>query len=248
MGTSHVPIAAFADQRASLWGVLVGGAQPVLALAPFGSVEGFQPLGVSIRGEPPNGSVLDAGRRWEVSAAEIELSLVSSADYASSGDADGLVELCAVRGEIRLSDEERRLECGGARLAADARCESLRFVAGWFESGAAVALVAQRPRDADGHGKDRVAAVLAGEADGTRLFDPRLSTTYGSDGSPRRAGIELWLGEDEDADFRFTRLSLDARSAAGDLSRRHLRIECHALQGHDASSSGHGVYLLVRAV
>jgi hypothetical protein len=123
----------------------------------------------------------------------------------------------------------------------------VRFVAGWFESGAAVALVAQRPRDADGHGNDRVAAVLAGEADGTRVFDPRLSTTYGSDGAPRRAGIELWLGEDEDEDLRFTRLSLDARPAAGELSRPHLRIECHALQGNDASSAGHGVYLLARA-
>jgi hypothetical protein len=219
----------------------------VLALASLGSAERFRPLGVTVQGEPPNGSALDASRQWEVTAADIELNLVASADCASSDDADGLVELCTVRGESRLSGEARQLECGGARLAADARCESVRFVAGWFESGAAVALVAQRPRDVDGHGKDRVAAVLAGEADGTRVFDPRLSTTYGSDGAPCRAGIELWLGEDEDADLRFTRLSLDARPAAGELSRPHLRIECHALHGNDASSAGHGVYLLARA-
>ena len=33
------------------------------------------------------------------------------------------------------------------------------------------------------------------------MFDPRLSTTYNGAGEPRRFGIELWLGEDEDGDL-----------------------------------------------
>ena len=38
------------------------------------------------------------------------------------------------------------------------------------------------------------------ELNAPQIFDPRLSTTYNAEGAPLRAGIELWLGADEDRD------------------------------------------------
>jgi hypothetical protein len=33
------------------------------------------------------------------------------------------------------------------------------------------------------------------------VLDPRLSTTYDHDGDPRRVGVELWLGDDEQGEL-----------------------------------------------
>lgn len=68
-----------------------------------------------------------------------------------------------------------------------------------FSDGGLLALSAMRPEAADGHGDERVAAVLC-DPDGApiEVSEALLSTEYGSDGVQRRATLELWL-DDEDA-------------------------------------------------
>ena len=47
--------------------------------------------------------------------------------------------------------------------------------------------------------RDRTRAAL-GEQEDARVFDPRLSTTYDQRGYPRKSGIEMWVGADEESD------------------------------------------------
>jgi hypothetical protein len=242
---STVTIAAFVDPRAAVWGIVIGGRQPLLATAPLRGDGLVQAHDASLRGAPQNGSRLDPGREWELSGSDVGLTLGPADGGAVSDGTGGLLELCTVQGEVRDSAQVRRIDCGGARFLADTDCDSLRVVGCWFESGRSVALRAERPRGAEGHGSDRVAAILTGEAEGIHLYDPRLSTTYGGDGSPRRAGIELWIGESED-EQRFRRLSLETLPGGGELSSESLRLECHAVEGNLADSRGEGVYLLAR--
>ncbi len=76
------------------------------------------------------------------------------------------------------------------------------------KSGDGIAVAAVRPRKASGHANDAVHAALLDPCAGvTAVAEPRLSTTYGGDGTPTRAGLELWL-EDENEHY--------PRRAAGD--------------------------------
>ncbi len=67
-----------------------------------------------------------------------------------------------------------------------------------FSDGGLLALSAERPAGADGHGDEQVSAVLCGP-DGApvEVSEALLSTEYGPDGVQRRATLELWI-DDED--------------------------------------------------
>ena len=69
-----------------------------------------------------------------------------------------------------------------------------------FSDGGLLALSAVRPPAASGHGEETVAAVLCGP-DGApaEASEALLSTEYGEDGVQRRATLELWLEDDDEA-------------------------------------------------
>jgi len=254
MGADIVPIAAFADRRVSLWGVLLGGAEPLLAIARLGAGEPLEVLGGSLDIGPGRPERDDRGRddqsaAWKASGADWNIALEPESAGAASEAVDASLVLCTVRGVVSLHGATHELDCLGVRLVAAADAlQSLRLVAGWLQSDTAFALLALRPNGADGHGQDRIAALLVGEGEGISVFDPRLSTTYGGDGAPRHATIELWVGENEDAELRFKRFAGEAEPSSGRLSADGLTVECHALQGRDADASGPGVYLLAQTV
>jgi hypothetical protein len=107
-----------------------------------------------------------------------------------------------------------------------------------FSDGGLLALSAVRPVGASGHGEESVAAVLCGP-DGAPVeaSEALLSTEYGKDGVQRRATLELWLDDEEeaqplrgagtlisaarvrrdglDADLAFFRWSLEGREGLG---------------------------------
>ncbi|HEU5251776.1 MAG TPA: hypothetical protein VFU16_00440 [Solirubrobacterales bacterium] len=62
-----------------------------------------------------------------------------------------------------------------------------------FSDGGLLALTANLPEGAEGHGEEEVAAVLC-DPDGAPLQfeESLLSTEYGADGVQRRATLELW--------------------------------------------------------
>jgi hypothetical protein len=97
-----------------------------------------------------------------------------------------------------------------------------------------------------GHDRDTVVAAIAGEREGISVFEPRLSTTYAGDGTPIRAGLELWLGETEDGE-QFPRRVAGERS--GPFARHGpppQRVEAYGLRCHARGEDGIGVYVLMR--
>ena len=67
-----------------------------------------------------------------------------------------------------------------------------------FSDGGLLALSAERPGGARGHGDERVSAILCGP-DGApvEVSEALLSTEYGADGVQRRASLELWIDDDD---------------------------------------------------
>jgi hypothetical protein len=77
------------------------------------------------------------------------------------------------------------------------RLEGIRLVSAVFEDGAALGVVAIRPRNADGHGEDVVAArFVDADGDQTETSDALVSVEYDAARRPRRLGIELWPESD----------------------------------------------------
>jgi hypothetical protein len=72
-----------------------------------------------------------------------------------------------------------------------------------FSDGGLLALSAERPAGASGHGEERVTAVLC-DPDGApvEVSETLLSTEYGPDGVQRRATLELWTDGDDGQPLR----------------------------------------------
>ena len=109
------------------------------------------------------------------------------------------VWLCRARGTV---DTEPFDGLGTITRAADTGAAALdRTVNAWFHPGLAFALAAARPRGAGGHGDEQLAALVFRDEPpvAAPVAQPRLSTTYGADGSIVHCGIELW--ESEESEF-----------------------------------------------
>jgi hypothetical protein len=169
---------------------------------------------------------------------------------AAEGDPDGVAQLCQVSGRVRLDRAEHEIDARGLRtwcgqpLELD-RFRSIRAVSTWFDSGEGFVLTALRPRKARAHDDDVMSGAVLRPDGSAPVADPRLSTTYSADGWPVRAGLELWVGEDEREQYP-RRASGEAIGAhvlgtAGDLELRAQRFRWHS-RGKD----GAGAYLLAQ--
>jgi hypothetical protein len=148
-----------------------------------------------------------------------------------------VLELCeAARAGVDLPALRQQLTSGAS---------SARLVGAWFEDGSTVGLLARRPKGAKGQDRDEIDVGLAGAAAeaGIKVFDPRLSTTYDGAGEPRRFGLELWLGEDEDGEQRPLRIGGEATGEAIVLDG--LRVQ--PFIARTARGEGEGLYVLAEA-
>jgi len=98
--------------------------------------------------------------------------------------------------------------------------EALRLLAAVFADGSVAALVALRPRGAQGHDADGVTAVLVDRGTSVEsALEALVSTELDGDSRVRRVGVELWTSEEPPP----RRLAADrthtARSDAGGLVR-----------------------------
>ncbi len=121
---------------------------------------------------------------------------------------------------------------------------SARLLAVWLDNGETFTLSALRPAGAKGQDRDEISVVLPPTQAPLQVFDPRLSTEYGGDGTPQRFGIELWLGDDPEGDQHPLRLAGEARAEDAVLSDGPVSV--HPMQAHSAGIPGLGLYLLVR--
>lgn len=189
---------------------------------------------------------------WRLEGDHATLIVAPVGDAVSLQAADellgGATQRCRVSGRVQLGGSEHEIESSGLRTWCDQpldldRFQSIRAVSTWFGSGEGFVLTALRPRKARAHDADLLTAAVLGSERPAPVADPRLSTTYSADGWPVRAGLELWLGEDEREQYP-RRASGEAtgpqaRGAAGELELRAKRFRWHS-----RGQEGAGVYLL----
>jgi hypothetical protein len=166
---------------------------------------------------------------------------------ARTGGMVGYEQLCRVHGTVLVRGEERPIDTLGQRghTWGDpdwSRIDSTRTVNAWLEDGTGVTVTSVRPVKGKGHDKDAAWAVVLDPAGSLHADEARLSTTYDGEGHQRRAGLELWLGEDEGF----------ARRAAGEVlcgstfDLGQLRLDCAFFAWHMHGREGVGRYDLVR--
>ena len=194
--------------------VLFAGREPVAALA-RGALEaptGADWASVALGGLATSGD--EPLRRWTISMEGGEhgfdlrfealgppAELEASDAVARAGGMAGYEQVCAVSGTVRTGGRVREVRCLGQRGHAWgepdwSRLEAARTVAAWPARGAGLALTAVRPEGA-AHAEEPVWAALL-DAEGARpIAEPRLTTTYDAEGRQRRAGLELWLHDDD---------------------------------------------------
>jgi hypothetical protein len=255
---SALRIVAFADPEAVVWGTAIDTGERAIV---FGTAEGAGSEGAGADGAPgsagedgpPTRTGSAAGRdavrfevrddHWLLEGDSFELAVTP----AEGGPTPTGEELCQVRGSIVVNGERLAVDCPGTRtdetIAID-QLDSLRGVWGWFEGRHALALLALRPRDRDGHESDLVEATLFDPDATIAVEDPRLSTTYTAQGLTSRASLELWIAEGEEQYPR--RAAAEALGAGAQVGVSGLSIQVSPMRCHSRGLDGAGVYLLAR--
>jgi hypothetical protein len=237
---SDQPIVIFGNSELAIWGLALGGEQPRLVLTGLNTA--------------PNGIELQSGELdreddaiWTFAAGDNSLKIERAQATTATAESSGL-EPVRVTGTARVSGEQREIDIAGALAGGrlDQKTGSLRLVGSWFPAGHEVNLLAVRPKGAKGQDKDAIEVAALGEKEAV-VFDPRLSTTYGRDGEPRRAGVELWIGADEDGDQYPRRVAGVATGSAVRTTAGNLTLSAHALRCLSRGEAGTGVYVLIQA-
>jgi hypothetical protein len=166
---------------------------------------------------------------------------------ARAGGMVGYEQLCRVHGTVRAGGAEQAVDCLGQRshLWGEPDWERIadtRSVAAWLDDGTAVTLTSVRPLAAKGQDADAVWAVLLDPAGSLHVDEPRLSTTFDADGRQRRAGLELWLGEEDD----YPRRAAGEVLCGSTFDLGQLRLDCSFLRWHMDGRAGVGRYDRVR--
>ena len=239
--------------------VLFAGRDPVAAVARGGlevpHAAGWESLALG----GLEASVIEPLRRWTVALAgpeqDFELAFEAVGPPAELGEGEAVVraggmagyeQVCTVSGTVRTGGRVREVSCLGQRGHAWgepdwSRIEAARTVAAWPREGAGLALTAVRPQGATHAGEPVWAALL--DADGARpIADPRLTTTYDADGRQRRAGLELWLHDDDSHPHRGSGEVL----CGSTLDLGQLRLDCAFFRWRLDGRAGVGRYDLLR--
>ena len=238
--TVGVPLAAFADVTAGIWGVLLGEAPATLALGPLDGDHALTPTRTTVEGS-------DDGTEWRIRWDGGDLTLAAAGGGGASTDrASTWLTPCAVRGHVTDATGTREVNSHAVRTVAmpAEAFESLRLIAAWFGEEHGVVIRALRPQGAPGQDRDQLDVVLQGEPETLSVFDPRLSTTYADDSELRRLGIELWIGETEEADLRPRRFAGKPAHVAALIQANGLTVNARALTCTGSDGTGAGVYVV----
>ena len=153
--------------------------------------------GRDARAERGPAEIQRTGDGWQAHASgDVEVTLTPTADTADLGGV--AVTVCSVEGTVGGK------KISGLGTAAETHrppewrdLELVRAISAVFEPGLAALVVARRPRATDGHGSERVTAVLVENGELRAPEDARVSTVYDGDGRQHSSGLELWFpGED----------------------------------------------------
>lgn len=180
------------------------------------------------------------------------LELAADSPVGRAGGMEGFDHICRVSGSFggrRFAGRGQRSRSWGA---PDWKRMSLaRTLCAWFEDDGAFSAAAVRPAGTTAHGSEALAAFVFDAGVATGVCEARLSTTYDGEGRQRAAGLELYVGADDD----------HARRAAGELvagttleltgqgeGASGLRLDCAFFGWHMEGRRGIGRYDVLRRV
>jgi len=233
------------EEGASALALLFLGREPVAVLAEGGATEALRVAGEgpwSVRFADSSGAGFDLEFTAIGDPADV------SPEVAEAGGMQGLEQLCRVTGTVRdATGKTVSVDALGQRGhqwgAPDWEDLALaRTVTAWMAPDLAIAVTAIRQAGARGHDEEAIWGALLGEHGPTPIAEPRLSTTYDTDGRQQRAGLELWLSDDDGW----------ARRAAGEvlcgstLDLGRLRLDCAFFRWTMEGREGVGRYDLLR--
>ena len=184
-----------------------------------------------------------AGFDLEFAAVSPPAELPEDHAAARQGGMAGHERLCHVTGTAA----GRPIDCLGQRGRAWGtadwnRIALTRSVSAWLEDGTSLTVTAVRPAGAENHADEATWGALL-DAEGTiPLADPRLSTTYDADGHQRRAGLELWVGEEDD----YPRRGAGQVLCGSSVELGQLRLDCAFFVWQLDGRDGIGRYDMVR--
>lgn len=260
---------AFGDLDAGLYGFARLGLSPVDGVRQGSALgvlfSGREPLGVVAEGgvtlaadagwdelDLPGMSALMHSplQSWHVSMAagdgagfELSFDAISGPASFASGGMEGYEQLCRVSGTAAGQPVECLGQRGHSWGSPDwTEITLARSLGAWFEDDSAVALTAIRPAGTEDHDGEQVWAALLDAEGSVPITDPRLSTTYDGEGHQRRAGLELWVGEEDEYPHRGSGQVLCGSS----LELGQLRLECAFFAWHLDGRDGVGRYDVLR--
>jgi hypothetical protein len=176
---------AFFDQAREIYGTARSGTTIIF--------EGRHPV------PHPDGPVVEpVGDGWRAELAGVlELELAPVAEPAELGK-EVTARVCRVRGRAA----GKAIECLGTLAETRSppvweQLDAVRAISALVDEGNALVALARRPRNALGHGQERISARLLHDGKLMAVEDARISTVYDSGGRQRSAGLELWLPGEE---------------------------------------------------
>ena len=147
--------------------------------------------------------VTEAGDGWRAELAE-RLSLMLE-PVSAEVDLDGVsARICRVTGQV----DGTTVDCLGTFSITSIaprweELQAVRSISALVDEGNGLLALARRPREAPGHGDEKVTAGLFTDGELHQVEEARISTVYDGGGRQRSAGLELWLPGEE-----YPRLSL----------------------------------------
>jgi hypothetical protein len=242
---------SFADLDGGVWGAaLDGGARFITLGAAAGAGSLIGPDSVDWSEDNEQWRLAGDGFQLVITPADAtSVEGLPAADASSRGTKAGCHELCHVHGRYTLGGVEYMVDCAGARTSDDRGAElqsldSVRSLSALFEGNQGLSLLSCRPRGATGHEHDQLTAAVCENGSCLAVTDPRLSTTYTSDGLPARVSLELWLGEGEAQYLR--RAAGEALAPVAAVHAEDLEAVLAPFRWRSRGLEGRGVYLLAR--
>jgi hypothetical protein len=243
--------------QGSALGVLFAGREPVGVLAegenalpPTADWDDLRMPGLVVR-------TLEPHVRWQVTleapgGSGFDLEFTAASPPAELGEEDAAARLGGMAGHERLcrvtgTAAGHRIDCFGQRgrswgVADWSRIALTRSLAAWLDDGTSLTVAAVRPANAESHADEAVWAALLDAEGSVGVGDPRVSTTYDGDGHQRRAGLELWVSEDDD----YPRRAAGQVLCGSSVELGQLRLDCAFFAWQVDGREGVGRYDLVR--
>lgn len=206
---------AMGEVGASGLAIVYAGSEPVAASSGSGVAVDGEEAWENVRAAGVRSTVETPLEAWTVNyegeratfelrfeAVSAPAALGADSPVARAGGMEGYEQLCAVTGTVSHGGRSLRVRCLGQRGrlwgAPDWKRVALaRTLSAWMGADRAVTLTTVRPAKASHHDEEVASGFLFERGEPRAIAEPRLSTTYDGDLRHRRAGLELWIDEED---------------------------------------------------